>query len=217
MPSSTCKNRRFPDFRSLIQHAKNKSDCVFHKVLQYYLTEYNKEYERAILFPRKWSYDQKKDTKTLYFANGGEYYDIKVAATNSVKKFFQANTEYYPLSKYNYSRTKTAKQQVMNIINTLFKYGFEATLMCPFSECFLKLLTKHEKHAYLPMCPCRDVKFHDIDKLILHARQMKCDNHRTLYEYLRYFEHNYNDKYAKKCSSRKQTKKKKNDTCKTAK
>ena len=87
----------------------------------------------------------------------------------------------------------------------MFKYGFEAKLNCPFSRSYMKKLTRYEKYSYVSTCPCLDVDYKDINELVNHAKWNRCDNHRVLYEYLRYFKQVYDGRYNKKSASKRTT------------
>ena len=199
VPDKQCKNKRFPDYRSMMQYAKN-TNCVYHDILYQYLKAFNKEYERAIFYPRMWDCTNIQNDSLLYFKSPSHYYDIKRQSLHEVIRFLRNIPDHYPFARYNYVKRKTPKQEIINIVNSLFNYGFESKLKCPFSNFYMSSLYKHDRCTYLRICPCRDKVYKDLKDLIRHSRESLCDNHRSLYEYLRYFQPIYNKKNKNLCN-----------------
>ena len=185
-PDDPCKNRRYSSYIALIQHAKKKK-CLYHTILHEYLVAFNKEYERQVLYPTKWAYDSNDNSCRLFFESEKDYYDVKKMATSLTTKYINDIPDAYPFRRFNYQNYPTKKNTLINILNTMFRCGFEAKIHCPFSKSYLKKLSRHEKYSYVSTCPCLDVDYKDINELVNHCKWNRCDNHRVLYEYLRYF------------------------------
>ena len=195
VPDEPCRTQKFPTLDLLRSHADSKGD-VYHRILWYYLGRFNEEYERSVLFPKKWLPSRKLISSKTYFKTKGDYYDIKTKSKDHTIIYCLRATDYCPFGQPKYIPETKSHSHVVSashatcVMRVLHNFGFESTLECPFHYEYLS------KMKIMPMNPkmfqncheCDNRQYPNLQSLIDHALSIpSCQYHKCLAHYLKLF------------------------------